>query len=1171
MPRSLRLAALPAALAVVVVAAAVAQAAAPTPSPAAARPPGERPGFDIRETKASVPSAQLRTRATLDRRLGAAGGVSTDPASGRVRMVATTGGHLASSGTSPADTVRDFLRTHAKAYGVDGSDLALLRRSQHVISPDGVSHVFFDQVAAGIPVFGPGVRGDLDRAGRLVDVSGSPVPGVTAPGAPALTATEARARASASVGGRAHAKVLSRSGEAQRITEFPRLESARLVLFPTASGTRLAWRVGVNGVDPYFYEVVVDARTGQLLYRRGLTDFDNDDSAQVFETWPGGPGTAGTQQPVNLSADPTWLNDSAGHTRLFGNNAHTYADVDGSDSDDSATEDVPRDGTGGGTTHTYRFPLKKVLSNTTAQPCPPDTAGGCTWDPGDPTSQETNRKEATTQAFYFVNRFHDHLKAAPIGFNEASGNFQESNPAGTGGVGGDPVNTEANDNALQLDPEQDSRNNANMSTDPIDGRPPRMQMYLFSNEDTSGFSAVNGDDEADIVYHEYTHGLSNRLVPDLGGTLGDDQGGAMGEAWSDFYAMDYLVSKGYLTDTNTPGELRVGEYVGQGQDLIRTQPVDCPVGAAGANCPAGGYTYADYGDVSAGPEVHADGEIWAATLWDLRQALGSNVALTLVTGGMRLSPADPSYLDMRDAIIREDGAAFASAHFKQLSAIFAARGMGGNAVSNTARDTDPKPGFSPLLAFAPRALAVDDTVGGNGDHIAQPGESFRLTAAAQNLFGIPVSNATATLVDPSSGLSVGGSGTFPGTWTANAVKSTGNTLTGSLSASAVCGQSHTATLRVSTSAGAFDAPVALATAARDGTASVGTSSAVAIPDADPAGASSSVTIRGPGAVKGARITIGSLTHKFDSDLVITLQHAGRTATLADGVGRSRDNFTNTVFRDDAATPIESGTGPFTGSFRPHSPLAVFDGTPRAGAWTLHVVDRFKQDTGTLRSWSADTGQADCATATTGDATRIRSTRARLNGTVNPRGAATSARFEFGRTTSYGHTTTTTSAGSGSADAAVTGNATGLRPNTTYHYRALAVRGSAVVARGADRTFKTDKRVLIPNRGTERLSRKGAFTYAFKATSRARGKVSFTTRKKFKKGKRKRHLVIATKSWHAKKSGRATVRVKLKRRYVRLVRRQHKLTLTVKATIRGGSADRGKLTLKPHKKKGRRRH
>ena len=54
------------------------------------------------------------------------------------------------------------------------------------------------------------------------------------------------------------------------------------------------------------------------------------------------------------------------------------------------------------------------------------------------------------------------------------------------------------------------------------------------------------------------------------------------------------------------------------------------------------------------PEVHADGEIWGETLWDLRTALGSKLAESLVTRAMELSPANPSYLDERNAILMAD-------------------------------------------------------------------------------------------------------------------------------------------------------------------------------------------------------------------------------------------------------------------------------------------------------------------------------------------------------------------------------------------------------------------------------------------------------------------------------------------------------------------------------------
>ena len=67
---------------------------------------------------------------------------------------------------------------------------------------------------------------------------------------------------------------------------------------------------------------------------------------------------------------------------------------------------------------------------------------------------------------------------------------------------------------------------------------------LFFGPDADPFLPSDGANEADIVYHEYTHGLSNRLVVDAFGnsTLGNLQAGSMGEAWSDWYAFDFLVN-----------------------------------------------------------------------------------------------------------------------------------------------------------------------------------------------------------------------------------------------------------------------------------------------------------------------------------------------------------------------------------------------------------------------------------------------------------------------------------------------------------------------------------------------------------------------------------------------------------------------------------------------------
>jgi hypothetical protein len=327
---------------------------------------------------------------------------------------------------------------------------------------------------------------------------------------------------------------------------------------------------------------------------------------------------------------------------------HVYSDVDDSNTS-QATEETGKDSSGN-----FNYAFNAFNGPACVKFLP------CSWNPSSKFSWDTNRNQAATQLFFFINTFHDHLAAAPIGFTPAAGNFE----------GNDPVFGENLDGANTAGglPDANHIDNANFATPP-DGNSPRMQMFLWHQPGTKfpgedPFIASNGSDEADIVYHENTHGLSNRLVVDAGGnsTLGSAEAGAMGEAWSDWYALDFLNNQGFQADTAAPGELRIGNYVGWGNDLIRTQPMDCPVGGGGSACPGGGYTYGDYGKIIGRPEVHADGEIWGETLWDLRGVLGSLTAESLVTRAMELSPANPSFLDMRNSILQADMVAGGAAH-----------------------------------------------------------------------------------------------------------------------------------------------------------------------------------------------------------------------------------------------------------------------------------------------------------------------------------------------------------------------------------------------------------------------------------------------------------------------------------------------------------------------------
>jgi hypothetical protein len=131
------------------------------------------------------------------------------------------------------------------------------------------------------------------------------------------------------------------------------------------------------------------------------------------------------------------------------------------------------------------------------------------------------------------------------------------------------------------------------------------------------------------------------------------------------------------------------------------QATDCPGGFATGG--AGGYTLSDMGSVINGPEFHADGEIWAESLWDLRHnwivqsglsvAASENQIRSIITDGMRLSPPDPSYLDMRNAILQAVKTDFSSntALYNFVWQTFAHRGMGYFASDQGSADTSPTP------------------------------------------------------------------------------------------------------------------------------------------------------------------------------------------------------------------------------------------------------------------------------------------------------------------------------------------------------------------------------------------------------------------------------------------------------------------------------------------------
>jgi hypothetical protein len=644
-------------------------------------------------------------RVALRASLGSQAVMSIDPLTGTPSQLVRLDGALSGPATGGRTTIAmNYVRAHDAALGLTGADLDGLALAQNETTNRGLTVMRWQQRYLGIPAFDNDLRVAVDRAGRVISVGGSPMHALSVPSvAPALGAAAAVTALASNVGARRTAAITSGPTGARQDTRFADGTQARLVLFGTAGGARLAWHVTFRAAETADYDAVVDATSGAVLYRQNLVKFAAN--AHVFPNFPGAVGPANALRRVDLQAlgyVPT------GARTLNGKFAHTYVDANGNLVDDpdpalpNNSEEVPNSA---GTNFDYPF----VNFPNPSPRCEPTAL--CSWDSQIPTSWQTNKFQDAVQAHWFVGNYHDHLFAPPIGFDNASGNFE------VGGTGGDdPVELNA-DNGAATDPnggpDPNHVDNAFMITLP-DGQPPSMAMFL-NDFDAPGLEELfrdnnNGDDAA-TVYHEYTHGLSNRLITNADGTgaVSSPEAGAMGEAWSDWYAFDFLARQNLDPDNlAVPGEEDLGKYSDATPHSTRFQALDCPVGIVDPACPggfdtvAGGFTYGDFGHVFTGPEVHSDGEIWGETLWDLRQQFvarfgeetGSDTAEALVTDAMRLSPPEPSMLDMRNAIMAADVADFGGADTNTLWRIFAHRGMGYFAAAFGGDDVAPVESFN---------------------------------------------------------------------------------------------------------------------------------------------------------------------------------------------------------------------------------------------------------------------------------------------------------------------------------------------------------------------------------------------------------------------------------------------------------------------------------------------
>ena len=747
------------------------------------------------------------------------------------------------SGGKRIDTLRGFLRENNSLVGLSDDQVNSLEVASDYTNPDGnLSFTHLEQRINDVPVFRGEVKAGFTRSGEMIRVINNLAPGLNYDSLSAnfgdpLNALKAAAR---HIDHEVEPSDLIRNESAS--TELKVVfgsgdwaPTAEKMYFPTEPGVAVpAWRVAIwTRVNGYY--VIVDAGTGRMLWRKNVTE-DQTQSATYNVYVNANAMINVAENPFPLTPGPVVIGGNAqgaaisrtsitriGNEAPYGFNNNGWITDGGNETDGNALEaGLDRDPTNGvdvangravGVARVFNYPVNPMNPNTNTgdSPIPAGEAvSGCS-SIVQPHGFVDAQRAAITQLFYVTNWFHDEMYR--LGFTEPARNFQGSN-FGRGGVENDRVSGEAQDCS--------GTNNANFGT-LADGNRGRMQMYIW----TGPTPDLDGDFDAEVIIHEYTHGVSNRLHGNASG-LSTNMARGMGEGWSDFYAQAVLSepsdpANGVYSMGGYDTYLGAAGYTNNYYYGIRRYPKSVIGFTGGANnMPHNAFKFshvnAGCGSLTTnanfafarGPfgsstcdQVHNLGEIWSSALWEVRAkyiarldwAVGNRRILQFVTDGMKLAPIGPTFLQERDAIIAAAQASGSAQDVADIWAGFALRGMGFSAsISNAgtgANNTVVVDGFDlPNLLQTP-IFTISDAPGDN-DGFPEPGEPLTLN--------IPLSNNTGSTANGTTLQVVGGGLANYGTI------SNGQTVAQSVSytvpGNTPCGSALTLTFNVNSSLGA---------------------------------------------------------------------------------------------------------------------------------------------------------------------------------------------------------------------------------------------------------------------------------------------------------------------------------------------------------------------------------
>ncbi|HET9139293.1 M36 family metallopeptidase [Actinophytocola sp.] len=602
-----------------------------------------------------------------------------------------------SAGTDPVGIAREFLQTSRAAFGL--SEQSINSMDVLVNRPMGQgSYVMLRQRFGTLPSALDGLAAVGIRDGAVVYLSSTLSPDRGAPEAATLSADAALSAAAADAGLATTALATSR---------------VKLGAVPMpGAAPRAAYQVVLTSADQVNlvgFTTYIDARTGAVLVREDIVDNEVDNpewdvfpanppadysSRDTRVRWCFQPGPGCERAVSTADTGAAWDVDPAtgASTRTtLGNSTRNYEKWDLLSSGTIGTRTARTS-----PTRDYTYPWTNQWNQARCNPAVFATP------------QENDIDAALANLFAMHNRMHDW--SYRLGFTEETWNMQVDNH-GRGGLGGDMErgNAQSGGRVGGAPPDFPSRNNANQATGP-DGVAPTTNMFLW--QPAAGLfypPCVDGDYDMSVIGHEYSHAISGRMIggPDTGWQ--GAQAGAMNESHSDLFAMEYLYENGFRPKGDTP--YVTGGYV-TGDDKAGIRNYDM------SRSPL---NYSDLSYDLVGQQVHADGEIWSATSFDVRAAMIARYGLGTPTlqracadgtvpvercpGNRRWVQLEfdalllnasgaVSYVDMRNAMLAADQIRFGGANQALMWNAFAEHGLGRGAASNGPNDQDAVPSFA---------------------------------------------------------------------------------------------------------------------------------------------------------------------------------------------------------------------------------------------------------------------------------------------------------------------------------------------------------------------------------------------------------------------------------------------------------------------------------------------